>query len=411
MSKQTAGPTTEVTGQGGKKQPLIWTNILFMTITPLAAAILTPIYLSHHGLTWGLVAFLAITYTISNMVITTGYHRYFSHRTYTAHPVVEWLFVFIGAGSFQGSVLSWCTDHRRHHMEVDGHDDPYSRSKGFWYSHFFWLFRESDHPQANTFPRDLTKSKFIVWQHKYYAFIATFVGFILPGLIGWACGFGFWGGVIIGGALRITLSQHSTFLINSAAHTFGTRPYTDTNSARDSFVMSVLTFGEGYHNYHHFFQLDYRNGIRWYQWDPTKWSIKALASVGLVTKLKKARKEEIFKARFAMEEKLVLQQIETQRVLGSVHHLTLADRAAQLKIRITEAQAKLRHLHDDYLVAKKNFAEKRAQMSADVRAAMHLQLVRLKETRRAEMKTAKIEFKSAYSQWRTLRKTVLRSAA
>jgi stearoyl-CoA desaturase (delta-9 desaturase) len=401
-------PLVTVTAPAAEKQPLIWTNILFMTLNPLAAAILTPIYLHYHGITWGLVAFLGITYTISNMVITTGYHRYFSHRTYNVHPVVEWLYVFVGSGAFQGSVLAWSTDHRRHHLEVDSHDDPYSRSKGFWYSHFFWLFRESDHPKANAYPKDLTKSKFIVWQHKHYALIATFVGYFIPALIGYACGLGFWGGAIIGGSLRIALSQHSTFLINSAAHTFGSRPYTDVNSARDSFVMAFLTFGEGYHNYHHFFQADYRNGIRWYQWDPTKWWIKALAAVGLATKLKKARKEEIFKARFAMEEKLVLEHIKK----NSGHHFaTLSERAAQLKIRITEAQMKLRHLHDDYLQAKKNFGEKRAQMSADVRAAMHAKLESMKKARRAELKVAKIEFKSAYSQWRTFRKDIRRTAA
>lgn len=391
------------------KQPLIWHNILFMTLNPLAAAILTPIYLMHHGLTWGLVAFLAITYTISNMVITTGYHRYFSHRTFNVHPVIEWLFIFVGAGSFQGTVLAWCTDHRRHHRDVDSEDDPYSRSKGFWYSHFWWLFREDAHPEAKAYPKDLTKSKAIMFQHKYYAFVATFVGYVVPGLIGWACGFGFWGGVIIGGSLRIALSQQSTFLINSAAHTWGSRPYTDKNTARDSFVLAFFTFGEGYHNYHHFFQADYRNGIRWYQWDPTKWLIRGLASVGLASKLKKARREEIFKARFAMEEKLVLAQIATGQ-----HTHTFAERAAQLKARIHDAQAKLRHLHDDYMLAKKNFAQemsqKRAQLSADVRAAMRAQLSKMKQTRRAEMKVARIEFNSAYSQWRSLRRDLRRAA-
>jgi stearoyl-CoA desaturase (delta-9 desaturase) len=392
-----------------KKMPLLWHNILFMTLNPLVALVCTPIYLMNHGLSWGLVAFLAITYTVSNMVITTGYHRYFSHRTFNAHPVIEWLFVFIGAGTFQGSVLAWCTDHRRHHREVDSHDDPYSRSKGFWYAHFWWLFRDSDHPQAKAYPKDLTKSKAIMFQHNFYPLVAAFVGFVIPGLIGYACGFGFWGGALIGGSLRIALSQHSTFLINSAAHTWGTRPYTDTNTARDSFILAFLTFGEGYHNFHHFFQADYRNGIRWYQWDPTKWLIKALAYVGLASKLKKARREEIFKARFAMEEKLVLEQLARGQ-----HAPSFAERAAALKVRVTEAQSRLRHLHDDYLLAKKNFKQewsaKRAQVGEDVRSAMRAQFAKLKQTRKAEIKVVRIEFKSAYSQWRTLRKDIRRAA-
>lgn len=368
------------------KPPLKWTNILFMTLNPLAAAILAPLYIMDHGFSWGMLALLIATYTISNMVITTGYHRYFSHRTYSAHPVIESLFIFFGSGAFQGSILNWCTDHRRHHREVDGHEDPYSRSKGFWYSHILWMFRHDPHPEALAFPRDLTKSKFILFQHKYYALMATFVGYIVPGLVAYACGLGFWGGVIFGGAVRITLSQHSTFLINSAAHTFGTRPYTDKNSARDSFIMAFLTFGEGYHNYHHYFQLDYRNGIRWYQWDPTKWSIEALAFFGLASKLKKVRKEEIFKARLAMEEKALLAHIGAQ---ATPHYVTLSERTALLRTRIHEAQARMKRMHDDYLAAKKAFMEKSQRK-------MH----------RAEFKMAKIEFKAAVGQWRTFRKAV-----
>ncbi len=409
MQTQTPKSESQDLAPKAQKMPLIWHNILFMTLVPLVAVIFTPLYLMNHGLTWGMVAFLAITYTISNMMITTGYHRYFSHRTYSVHPVIEWLYIFVGAGSFQGSVLAWSTDHRRHHLEVDSHDDPYSRSKGFWYAHFWWLFREDAHPKAKAFPKDLTKSKAIMFQHNYYPLVATFVGFVIPGLIGLACGFGFWGGVLIGGFLRITLSQHSTFLINSAAHTWGTRPYTDTNTARDSFILAFLTFGEGYHNFHHFFQADYRNGIRWYQWDPTKWTIEAMASLGLASKLKKARREEIFKARFAMEEKHVLEQLARGQ-----HAPSFAERAAALKVRINETQTKLRHLHDDYLLAKKNFkaewAEKRKQMSHDVREAMRAQFAKAKQSRKAEIRVVSIEFKSAYSQWRSLRKDIRRAA-
>ncbi|RYZ76585.1 MAG: acyl-CoA desaturase, partial [Proteobacteria bacterium] len=137
--------------------------------SPLAALILTPIYLYNHGFSWGLLAFLIVTYTISNMVITCGYHRYFSHRTYSVHPVIEALYVFFGAGAFQGSILAWSTDHRRHHGKVDSDEDPYSRSKGFWYSHITWMFYKDTHPQAEAFPRDLTKSKFIMFQHNHYA--------------------------------------------------------------------------------------------------------------------------------------------------------------------------------------------------------------------------------------------------
>lgn len=400
--------TTSAVAAAPEKRELDWTNILFMTLNPLAALILTPIYLYNHGFSWGLLAFLIVTYTMSNMVITCGYHRYFSHRTYNVHPIIEALYVFFGAGAFQGSILAWSTDHRRHHGKVDSDEDPYSRSKGFWYSHITWMFYKDTHPQAEAFPRDLTKSKFIMFQHNHYALFATFVGFILPGIVGYFLGFGFWGGLIIGGSLRIALSQQSTFLINSAAHTFGTQPYTDTNSAKDSLVMAFLTFGEGYHNYHHFFQLDYRNGIRWYQWDPTKWWIDALAKVGLATKLKKVRKEEIFKARLLMEERMLLKQIATH-VDNHLELTPMQERVAQMKVRLMDAQAKIKHLHDEYLVAKAALKVKGQHLGDEMKARMTA--VKAKRMRKAELKMAQIEFNSAYTQWRTFRKAVRRTSS
>ena len=359
-----------------------WTNLLFMTITPVAAAVLTPIYLIHHGFSWGLLAFFVVCYTLNNMAITCGYHRYFSHRSYDAHPIVEFFYIFVGAGAFQSSILQWCSDHRRHHRELDSQADPYSISKGFWWAHVLWMFVKDDHPESTVFPKDLSKNRLIQFQHDYYVWIATFVGFILPGLAGWALGFGFWGGVIIGGALRIVLTQHSTFLINSAAHTFGRQTYTDKNTAKDSVIMAFLTFGEGYHNFHHYFQADYRNGTRWYHWDPTKWWIRLLAFLGLATRLKRTRKEEILKARLAMEEKTL------------VARGACADYTSQLKTRIVEAQNRLRQLKDDYLRAKSNFAlrsrDKKEQMRADIRSA-------------------KLEFRHAYGQWREYRRNARRA--
>jgi stearoyl-CoA desaturase (Delta-9 desaturase) len=379
--------------------PIIWHNVLFLILNPIAALILTPIYLSSHPITWGLVLFLVVTYTISNMAITSGYHRYFSHRTFNLPLWMENIYVIVAAGSFQGSILQWCADHRRHHRVVDSHDDPYSRSKGFLFAHITWMFRRDPHPESKIYPKDLMKNPLIVWQHKYYPLVATFVGYVIPGLVGYACGFGFWGGAIIGGSLRIMLSQHSTFLINSAAHTFGKRPYTDTNSARDNHFLSFLTFGEGYHNFHHFFQLDYRNGIRWYQWDPTKWWIGTLAFFGIATKLKKARKEEIFKARLNMESREIISK-------GAP-----IDRVEQVKVKLLAAQSRMRELREEIKLAKVSFRQKRREMSEDMRLQMQTQLQKLKSLRRREIKVVKLEFKLAYSEWRTIRRVAQLKAA
>jgi stearoyl-CoA desaturase (delta-9 desaturase) len=106
------------------------------------------------------------------------------------------------------------------------------------------------------------------------------------------------------------LSHHFTFFINSLAHMWGERPYTDENTARDNAVLAVLTYGEGYHNFHHIFAHDYRNGVRWWQWDPTKWMIAGLQWVGLTRRLKRTPQFQIQRALLAMQFKQAQEKLE-----------------------------------------------------------------------------------------------------
>lgn len=351
-----------------------WVNMIFFTVVPLVATIGLITYFSLYGFSWGPLILFFVSFIISNMSITSGYHRYFSHRSYDAHPVIEWLYVFFGAGAFQGSIIRWCTDHRRHHREVDSDDDPYSINKGFWFAHLGWILLHEDEKHELKGCPDLQKKKFVMFQDKYYFLLASFVGFILPGLVAEFVGLGFWTGVLFGGALRIVVSNHTTFLINSACHFFGRQPYTDKNTARDNFILSVLTFGEGYHNFHHMFQADYRNGIRWYQWDPTKWWIRSLSLCGLASRLKRVSKEEIMKARLRMDEQILLSK-------GACQESVLA-----LKQRVEEAQIRMRVLRAEYLNSRRSIAlqESAAKQVADLKA---------------KARVANIEFKMARAQW------------
>lgn len=372
--------------RGGK----IWHNILFMTLTPIFAAVLIPLYLYQHGNHWGLWALFFATFALNNMSITSGYHRYFSHRSYDVHPIVEWLYIFAASGAFQGSCLQWSSDHRRHHRMVDTDGDPYDINRGFWFAHMLWMFHKDPNPDSKVSAKDLEKSLLIRLQHRYYVVFAIMMGFIVPGLIGWALGLGFWGGLLFGGLLRIVATQHSTFLINSFAHMFGKQTYTDKHTARDSLILAILTFGEGYHNFHHTFQADYRNGIRWYHWDPTKWWIQTLASVGLASRLKTAQKEEILKVRLAMEEKFMLAK-------GAP-----VERVGQLKTRIEEAQKQLKILRESYRAAKHDLAIRGRAWKRQMRQSRYQM--------RTEIRMAEIEFKSAYGQWRTFSRAVKRSS-
>src|SRR6266480_465942 len=100
---------------------------------------------------------------------------------------------------------------------------------------------------------------------------------------------------------RIVVLQHCTFLINSACHTIGRQPYSTKCSARDSFFLALFTFGEGYHNYHHEFQYDYRNGVKPWQWDPTKWLIWVLSKLGVTSHLRRVPAEKIAAAQQAVK--------------------------------------------------------------------------------------------------------------
>ena len=134
-----------------------------------------------------------------------------------------------------------------------------------------------------------------MWRHRHIHLLAVLVSFALPTLLGalWDGWIGALGGFLIGGVAKVVVLQHGTFLINSACHTIGRQPYSTRCSARDSFLMALFTFDQGYHNYHHEFQYDYRNGVKPWQWDPTKWLIWSFSKIGLTSELRRARAESI----------------------------------------------------------------------------------------------------------------------
>ena len=224
----------------------------------------------------------------NELAITCGYHRLFAHTTYEAHPALKIVYLLFGAMALQNSALLWSAGHRTHHRHIDDPErDPYCARRGFWFSHMGWMLRiyPSGEPDLSTV-RELERDPLVMWQHRHYLPLALGMNIGLPLLIGWACG-DIVGVFLLGGVLRLVVSHHLTFFINSLAHIVGIQPYTDENTARDNAVVALLTFGEGYHNFHHMFAHDYRNGVRWWQWDPSKWFICAMQWIGLTTGLKR----------------------------------------------------------------------------------------------------------------------------
>ena len=235
-----------------------------------------------------------------------------------------------GACAFENSCLDWVSDHRRHHKHVDHDEDPYDISKGFFWAHMGWLiFKLRPEPPMDNV-NDLRQDPWVMWQHRYVQWIGFVVGVVIPTALGYVWnsthGMDPWtgalGGFLIAGVARIVVAQHCTFLINSLCHTVGRQPYSSKNSARDSALMAIFTFGEGYHNYHHEFQYDYRNGVKAWQWDPTKWTIWILSKLKLAEGLRRVPDSKILlaemrQARIVAEQNLArLQAHGTDSVLG-----------------------------------------------------------------------------------------------
>ena len=294
-----------------KKPRLLLTNILVFTITGLIATVLVPLEALINGFDASEIIACVVLIYFSGMSITAGYHRLWSHKAYHANMFVRIVLAIGGAMSLQNSILHWCSDHRIHHKHVDDNThDPYSAKKGFWHSHIGWMLREYQIHRYNDYSncRDLQNDPVVMWQHKHYLKIMLSANFGLPILLGWLNG-DILGMLLLAGVFRLVVVHHVTFFINSLAHIWGKQPYTDKNTARDNDILAFFTFGEGYHNFHHIFEYDYRNGIKWWQFDPTKWLIKGLSVIGWASNLRRCPEERIEKAKVAMQLKLAQEKV------------------------------------------------------------------------------------------------------
>jgi stearoyl-CoA desaturase (delta-9 desaturase) len=307
------------------RPPINWPAAILLTITPLAALILIPWYgIAHGGFSTAAWISFVVFLAWNGLGITAGYHRLWAHRTYEASWIVRFMLMIGGTMAIQNSILTWASGHRIHHRHVDHVDlDPYSAKRGFWYSHIGWMLRNypSGTPDFRNSP-DLQKDPMIMFQHNHYLALILITNFGLPALVGWATG-DFWGVMLMAGLLRLVVSHHVTFFINSLAHIFGKQPYTDENTARDNFWLALVTWGEGYHNFHHIFQYDYRNGVKWWQFDPTKWLILGLSKVGLTSNLKRIPEFTIRQAEVTMKFKRAEQHLsvfghDVQQDLGAL---------------------------------------------------------------------------------------------
>ena len=294
-----------------EKAPINWPVTLVLGLTFLAAVTVVPWYGFVHGFSTAAWVFFAIFLVTSGIGIGSGYHRLWSHRAYEASAVMRVYLAIVGGMALQNSIIVWCIRHRFHHRDVDDNDkDPYSIGRGFWFAHIGWMLKDYESGKLDwSVVPDLQRDPVVVWQHRYYWPLVILTNIGLPLLLGWMVG-DVVGVFLLAGVLRLVVSHHVTFFINSLAHMWGSRPYTDENSARDNWFLAIVTYGEGYHNFHHLFQNDYRNGIRWWQYDINKWFIATCAWLGLARNLKRTPDFKIQRARLAMVFKRAQEKIE-----------------------------------------------------------------------------------------------------
>jgi stearoyl-CoA desaturase (delta-9 desaturase) len=243
-----------------------------------------------------IVIFLAM-WALTGLGITVGYHRLFTHRAFKAQPGVRAALAFCGALAGQGAVTSWAAIHRRHHELSDHAGDPHSPNlhgesitgvlKGLLHAHYTWMI-EHDYPNVAHYAPDLLKDRAIHWVSKNYYPIALgglFAPGLFYGLISWDL-FGGLSAVLWGGFIRMAFLGHTIWAINSVLHRFGSRSFATPDNSHNAGMVSLLTFGEAWHNNHHAFPMSAKFGLRYGWTDPGWWLVRALIATGLVSEVR-----------------------------------------------------------------------------------------------------------------------------
>jgi len=255
-------------------------GIVYHSAIPFVAVHLACIAAIWTGITWPALALCVALYWLRILAIGAGYHRYFSHRAYATGRVFQFVLAFLSQTSAQKSALWWAAKHREHHLHSDSELDVHSpRRHGFVYSHVGWIFDRKHDDTDLAKVADLARYPELLWLHRWEQLPAV----ALAGLCFLVAG---WSGLVVGFFWSTVLVYHGTFSINSLAHVHGSKRYVTGDDSRNSWLLALITMGEGWHNNHHAYQSSVRQGFRWWEVDPTFYVLKGLARLGLVWDLK-----------------------------------------------------------------------------------------------------------------------------
>jgi stearoyl-CoA desaturase (Delta-9 desaturase) len=258
-------------------------------VGPLAAVLLAGWLAWGGSLHWQDLLVLAITYALTGLGITVGYHRLFTHRSFQTTRTLRAVFAVLGSMAVEGPLLEWVSTHRKHHRFSDRPGDPHSPHaerapgwlgalRGLAHAHLGWMLRGKDQANPRRYAKDLLADRDLRFISRAFP-LWVLAGLALPFGLGVALTGSLLGGltsVLWGGAVRIFLLHHATFSINSLCHFFGRRPFATGDESRNLRWLAPITFGEAWHNNHHAFPTSARHGLGRHQPDPGAWLIAAL---------------------------------------------------------------------------------------------------------------------------------------
>lgn len=254
-------------------------QISWLQATPFLLAHLAPFAALWTGVKPSDFLLCFALYFIRMFFITAGFHRYFAHRSYKLGRLMQFLMAFGAETSAQKGVLWWAGHHRHHHRYSDQPQDIHSPKKGFWWSHIGWIVCSKYDETPTELIKDFAKYPELRWLNKWHLFPSLCLGLTVLTLGGWSA---LW----IGFFLSTVLLWHGTFTINSLAHVFGRRRFVTSDTSRNSFLLAMITLGEGWHNNHHHYQAAARQGFYWWEIDFSFYILKMLSFIKLTKDLK-----------------------------------------------------------------------------------------------------------------------------
>lgn len=233
---------------------------------------------------WRDVALLVGLYLPISLGITVGFHRYLTHRGFRAGPVIKVLLLVLGSMAIEGAAIDWAANHRKHHAQSDRAGDPHSPVDGFFHAHMGWLWNAAPADPAR-YTRDLLADRTVVAVSRLFPLWAL-LGLALPLVLGG------WEGFLWGGLVRVFVTHHVTWSVNSVGHSFGRRPFQTRDRSTNQWLVGLLALGEGWHNNHHAFPRSAFHGLDWWQVDLSGLLIRLMGALGLAREIQRVSSSE-----------------------------------------------------------------------------------------------------------------------